>query len=327
MITGNLAKYINPASKIYNRKYVNNILSFKSREVNSANESEVRKKEAPSFADINMMGKCNLNCFFCVGKELEKVAQKKGKNINLDFNMSKHFSQWPNFERFLELTKKQNIRKLYLTGSNTDPSTYKYLHELILYLKEAGFIVGIRTNGYFDLTEQNEILKALNGTVSYSLQSLKPETNKKITGTEKIPDWDKIIPNSGDKVRATIVVNRFNADEIYDMIKYLSKFDNVKYIQLRSIYAETDVFKRKYTKDIKAFKDLCEDIKKKFEYVKSFKNCPIYNIYNKEVVLWNLGENTINANNYYTDGSFHQDYYVVAGYTSSLKKPQENPKN
>ena len=214
-----------------------------------------------------------------------------------------------------------------MTGSNTDPSTYKYLHELILYLKEEGFTVGIRTNGYFDLTRQSEILKELNGTVSYSIQSLKPETNKKITGTSRIPDWDNIIPNSGDNVRATIVVNRYNVGEIYEMLKYLSKFDNIKYIQLRSIYAETGGFKRKYAKDIQAFKDLSEDIKKKFEYVKSFKNCPIYKICGKEVVLWDLGENTINANNYYTDGSLHQNYYVVAGYVSNLGQGNQTAKN
>ncbi|MCR4880790.1 MAG: radical SAM protein [bacterium] len=312
MIIKSFSGYITP------KAYANNYPTFQSNALKPERDTEVRIKEAPSFADINMLGKCNLNCFFCVGKELEKIARQKGKNINLDSNMGKHFSQWQNFEEFLAITKKQNIKKLYLTGSNTDPSTYKYLHELIEYLKESGFVVGIRTNGYFDLTKQSEILKSLNGTVSYSLQSLNPETNKKITGVAKIPDWDNIIPNSGDNVRATIVVNRYNVGEIYDMIKYLSKFDNIKYIQLRSIYAETADFKLKYAKDIQAFKNLSEDITKKFEYVKSFKNCPIYRINGKEVVLWDLGTNTINANNYYTDGSFHQNYYVVAGYTSNL---------
>ena len=320
MITSDFIKFINLNPKNFNNPYLKSSLSFKGIAKPESNVNSNGAKEAPSFADINMLGRCNLKCFFCVGKELETVAQRKGKNINLDSNMGKHFSKWPNFEKFLDLSKKQKIKKLYLTGSNTDPSTYKYLPELIEYLKDEGFTVGIRTNGYFDLTKQNDILKALNGTVSYSLQSLTPETNKKITGTAKIPDWDNIIPNSGDNVRATIVVNRYNADEILDMIRYLSKFDNIKYIQLRSIYAETKGFKQKYARDTKAFRDLSEKVKKNYKYVRTFKNCPIYMVDGKEVVLWDLGQNTINANNYYTDGNFHQNYYVVKGYTTNLPK-------
>jgi len=54
-----------------------------------------RKREKYTFANINLLGNCNADCYFCLGKDiLQELAGKNQLNI--------HFSKWKNFEYFLQ---------------------------------------------------------------------------------------------------------------------------------------------------------------------------------------------------------------------------------
>lgn len=97
-----------------------------------------RNREKYTFANINLLGKCNANCYFCLGKDIDEI-------LSLQNQTQVHFSEWKNFERFLKVCKENNIKKLYITGQNTDSLVYKYFEELVEYLKNEGFLVGIRT--------------------------------------------------------------------------------------------------------------------------------------------------------------------------------------
>lgn len=261
------------------------------------------------------MGKCNLKCFFCIGNELKNISEQVGKNITKISQLNVPFKEWKNFDRFLKDTKDIGIEKLYLTGMNTDPALYKYLPELIKYLKEQGFKVGIRTNGYYYPKQMPEVLSSLNSGISYSIHSVNPDINRKIIGTSKMPAWDIIIPKSGENCRVATVVNRYNEDDILNTIKYLSKFPNVKYIQLRSICS--DIEKERYTLDTQAFENLKNKIAKNFSKVKDYKGYPVYNIYGKEVSFWDPLQVTINSTNYFTDGTISNSYFVTEGYSKS----------
>jgi MoaA/NifB/PqqE/SkfB family radical SAM enzyme len=99
-----------------------------------------RNREAPTFANINLLGKCNVDCYFCLGKDIQDLLE--GQN-----QLAVPFEEWANFEQFLALCEANNIDKLYVTGQNTDSLQYRYLMDLINYLHSRKFKVGLRTNG------------------------------------------------------------------------------------------------------------------------------------------------------------------------------------
>ena len=123
-----------------------------------------RKREKYTFANINLLGNCNADCYFCLGKDiLQELAGKNQLNI--------HFSKWKNFEYFLQQCKKESVTKLYLTGQTADGLQYRYLSEIIDYLQDKGFIVGVRTNGYLAETKMDCIHK-MDGEIGYSIHTL-----------------------------------------------------------------------------------------------------------------------------------------------------------
>ena len=171
------------------------------------------------YAEILFLGKCNCSCFYCLQNEMDRLQFEAENQMNI------HFSKWNNFEKFIKLIKKENIEKIYLSSVTTEPMMYKYLKELILYLKENGLKVGIRTNGYFAL-EKIDCLDILDEEISFSINSLNDDTCMKIC-KKKNPSWNNIfmeLSKLNKKCRVSIVVNRFNKDEIVDILNYLKNF-------------------------------------------------------------------------------------------------------
>lgn len=264
-----------------------------------------RVREKPIFANINLQGLCNYKCFFCIGNEI------KSKTCNNYLNV--HFCYWKNFDKFLNLCKNDNINKIYLTGQNTDPLLYRYLDELIVYLKEKGFLVGIRTNGQLALKQINSINK-INDVISLSIHSLNNDTLEKITKVRNKIDWKEVINRIEVPLRISIVVNRYNKDELFDIIKYFSQFKKIKYIQLRCI--DTDYRFNELKDDIEIFNQLVKKIDEKYPCIKKFYTSSSYEIFGKEVSLWKTVETTINSYNYFTDGVISDNYFIVEGYNN-----------
>ena len=165
---------------------------------------------------------------------------------------------------------------------------------------------------------KNEDINKINDKVSISIHTLNENTLEKITGVKLNIDWDKIINSIKVPLRIALVVNRYNKDEVLDTIKYLSKFKNISYIQLRCI--ATDNYYEYFKEDIDDFLELSEYIDKKFKYKKSFYTSKIYEIYGKEVSLWRTISTTINSFNYFTNGIISDDYFIVEGYNKGKKE-------
>jgi len=263
-----------------------------------------KNREDYSFANINLLGKCNANCYFCLGKDIEHELRNKNQ-------LNNHFSEWDNFEYFLEQCKQNKIKKLYLTGQTADGLQYKYLNEIIDYLQHIGFVVGVRTNGYL-AQEKIDSIKKMNGEVGFSIHTLIPEVNKLIMNRSDIPDWDTIIPNSGDEVRVSIVLNKYNMGEFYDLVKYISKFDNVKYIQIRRISTDTRI--NLLQEDIDLYEEFYSDFAQKHKKTGTFFKAEQYELFNKEVNFWRTVETTCNSLNYFSDGTYSDEYFIVEGY-------------
>jgi MoaA/NifB/PqqE/SkfB family radical SAM enzyme len=265
-----------------------------------------RQRSAYSFANINLLGQCNANCYFCLGKDI--LQELSGKN-----QLNVHFSQWKNFPQFLNQCRLHKISNLYITGQTADGLQYQYLEDLVDYLQSNDFVVGVRTNGLLAL-QKMDIIKSMKGEIGYSIHSLSCETNKKIMGTCVIPDWVKIIPASGDNVRVSIVICRHNIDEIDDIIYWLSHFKNIKYIQLRRI--STDTRLPLLQKDIDVFEEYYRKISIRYSAYKigDFNLAQRYVVYGKEICFWRTVETTCNSLNYFTDGVCSDEYFIVEGY-------------
>ncbi|KLU61774.1 cyclic pyranopterin monophosphate synthase [Peptococcaceae bacterium CEB3] len=267
-----------------------------------------RNREDYSFANINLLGKCNVDCYFCLGKDIESLLSKHDQ-------ISTHFSQWENFEDFLNRCQTYGIKKLYITGQNTDSLLYKYLDELMDYLHNRGFTVGLRTNGYLASKQIQTINKCTN-SVGYSVHTINQDTNKKIMGRRDLPDWESIIPAT-KQPRVAIVVNRHNVNEFFDILRFLSKFPNIKYIQARRISTDTRLSQLQI--DISLYEELFQHVKANFVQKGEFDLAQIFEIYGQDVCFWRTVETSVNSINYFTDGTISDKYFVVEGYLDKHK--------
>jgi len=264
-----------------------------------------RNRDEYSFANINLLGKCNVNCYFCLGKDI--CNEFKDEN-----QLSTHFSKWKNFNVFIKKCKDNNINKLYLTGQTADGLQYKYLKEIIEYLQIMNnFKVGVRTNGYLALDKMDEI-NMMSEEIGFSIHTLNPKINKKIMGTTKIPNWKKIIPQCGDNVRISIVLNKYNKNEFYDLVEYIAQFKNVKYIQIRRVSTDTRYSLLK--EDIYEFENLFKEINLHFHKTGNYKLAQKYRIFGKDVIFWRTTETSANSLNYFTDGILSDEYFIIEGY-------------
>ncbi len=278
-----------------------------------------RNREAPLFANINLLGKCNVDCYFCLGKDIPEHFTKHNQ-------LKVPFYKWKNFGDFLKQCKDNNIKRLYITRQNTDALLYKYLWNLITDLQapDMGFEVGIRTNGY--MFEKNpQLIKTANlckRSVGVSIHTLIPEVNEKIMGRDHIPNWDLLLPLFHN-LRVSIVVNRYNVGEIPDILLYLKQFSNIRYIQLRRISTDTRSDKLKQDQDV--FNNLARVFEKcgeggDYKILEPFYDAKRYFAFGHEIVLWPTVSTTIDSFNYFTDGTISKKYFVIEGYLENMEK-------
>lgn len=264
-----------------------------------------------SFININLLGVCNLNCFFCLGKDL--YDEFLGHDC-----LNEHFLNWPNFEKCLSICEENSIHNIYLTGQNTDPLLYSYLSDLVEYLKDRGFRVGIRTNGITAIAHLPVINRL--DSVGYSILTLDSRTQRLITGNAVVPEWDYILKNTNVHKRVSIVVCRYNHEEIESLIEWLSNYD-ISYIQLRRI--STDTRYEWMKEDIAVFETKVDELTKKYGIDGSFEAAPTVTMFGKEVVFWRTVETTANSMNYFTNGVISDEYFIVEGYLKNKEKREK----
>ncbi len=283
-----------------------------------------REREAPSFANINLLGRCNCDCFFCLGKDIEKELEGQDQ-------LSTHYTDWPNFLPFLDSCHLAGIQKLYITGQNCDSLQYKHLSDLVDYLQRwDDFEVGLRTNGYLadDETEDEEgmppgepIINIINRCrleTGYTILSLNQVTNQMICRRHDLPDWKSIIPMT-ERPRVQVVINRINQPEFFEIVRYVKEqFENVPYVQARRI--STDTRQELLQPDINAFEELYTWVKRIFPMTRRlWGDAEEFDIYGMPTVFWRTVKTTVNSYNYFTDGTISKEYFIVEGYLENRK--------
>jgi len=134
-----------------------------------------------------------------------------------------------------------------------------------------------------------------------------------------IPDWDTLIPQIRNP-RVAIVVNRYNVHEFFDILKYLSKFSNIKYVQARRI--STDTRYELFKPDLAVYEDLFEQVRRdwKEHYLGDFYHAEQYEMYGHQVNFWRTVQTSVNSINYFTDGTLSDNYFVIEGYKENYKQ-------
>lgn len=279
---------------------------------NKLDEPEFEKnmhREAPVFANINLLGACNVDCYFCLGKDIDTEFKKHNQ-------LAVHFSEWPRFDEYLARCAAAGIKRIYVTGQNTDSLMYRYLGQIVDYMQEQGFGVGLRTNGYL-AHKRMDIINRCQRNVGYSIHSRDPETNWKIMRRRDIPNWDELIPATKN-TRVSIVLNRYNEGEFMSLLEYACGFGNVSYVQVRRIC--TDTREAFLIDDVRVYERVFEQVKQAFPLVGHFYNAEVFRMFGKDVCFWRTVKTSIESFNYYTDGTINDEYFVIEGYMRDAEK-------
>lgn len=270
-----------------------------------------RNRDPFSFANINLLGRCNADCFFCLGKDIEKELAPHDC-LHTDWG------DWKGLDIFLDRCRDIGIRKLYLTGQNTDPLLYGPLASLIDSLQRESFDVGIRTNGYEALAKMPAI-NLCREEIGYSVHTLSPVTSKMVLGRKDVPDWGSILDQTVPPVRVSIVLNRCNESEFWSLARYLAKFPKVRYVQVRRV--STDTRAEYLAPDVAAYERVYTQVRSIFEINRTlWGDADEFLIHGKPFVFWRTVRTTVNSINYFTDGTISDEYFIVEGYLKHRKQ-------
>jgi hypothetical protein len=133
-----------------------------------------------------------------------------------------------------------------------------------------------------------------------------------IMGRRKHPEWETIIPNT-EHPRISIVLNRCNRFEFWELLRYIKRFPNVRYVQVRRVSTDTRV--EELIPDMIAYEEVYTQVRQIFPIkAQLWGDADVFDIYGMDVVFWRTVKTTVNSYNYFTDGTFSDLYFVVEGY-------------
>jgi sulfatase maturation enzyme AslB (radical SAM superfamily) len=184
-----------------------------------------------TFANILLAGSCNLKCSFCFGND--NSIEARSWNV-----LKTPVNQLINIDKFLIKMKEEKLKSIVITGTNTEPTIYKDLDNLIAKIWSYDLEPAMITNGFLALDK----IKSINNLkkVTYSLHTLDPNTSLVLLGTNKVPDWELTFALTEIPFKVNVVICEENKQEISNIIDFCKK-SGVKRISLRdSLGYETD---------------------------------------------------------------------------------------
>lgn len=246
------------------------------------------------FANIHFSGKCNRNCYFCIGQFMQALEPFNNLNKeNLD-----------GFDEFIDKCKERNITEVALTGSNTDPLLYKFIPELKRKLQERLDLKMFRitTNG----------VKILNNLETWNLFdfasitfcSFDEDVNQEMMGGEPV-DIEKIIKHTSFDFRINILLSSYNILNNDLMITIEKLIDaGAKKINLREPYGQPNM------------RELLNTFLKRNNLEFSYKilgnDALIYK--GCEICYWDVHYTEVESVNLYANGRVSDDYPITRGH-------------
>jgi cyclic pyranopterin phosphate synthase len=169
---------------------------------------------------VSLTDRCNFRCFYCLPHGEPPIAPKE------------QMLSYEEIERVCEIFVSLGIEKIRLTGG--EPMMRRDIETIIVKLsalKQRGLLdLALTTNGYF-LPDRAEGLKQAGlDRITISVDSLKPETFKQMTGVDVL---DRVLAGIEAAKRAglqpikinAVIVRGHNEDEVVDFAAFARAHD------------------------------------------------------------------------------------------------------
>ncbi|MEJ7576504.1 MAG: GTP 3',8-cyclase MoaA [Pyrinomonadaceae bacterium] len=162
---------------------------------------------------VSVTDRCNFRCFYCLPHGEPPMAPKE------------QMLTFEEIERAVEIFASLGVNKIRLTGG--EPMLRRDIEKLVAKIKNIEGVedLALTTNGYF-LSERAQNLKDAGlDRITISLDSLRPETFKRMTGTDVL---DRVLEGIYAAKRAglapikvnSVIVRGHNDDEIVEMARF-----------------------------------------------------------------------------------------------------------
>lgn len=203
------------------------------------------------------------------------------------------------YRRFIQTCQDTETREVYLTGTNTDPTLYRHLPQLLEDLHgEAYFTkVGLRTNG---VSEVSDDVLSLITHMSLSCPSVDTKVYVENMGMGIPPDigrWVRRCVRVGVALRVNVVLTPSVLPGLMAYLKRLSSV-GVQSVNLREPYGQSRVG-NPLTRQ--------EPIRYRF-------GMPVYDIYGMDVMYWDVHYVEVESVNLYANGHVSVTYPVSKGH-------------
>ncbi|MCW8830367.1 MAG: GTP 3',8-cyclase MoaA [Gammaproteobacteria bacterium] len=161
---------------------------------------------------LSVTDKCNMRCFYCMPKGFK------------DFEQPDHWLTFDEIERVIGVFAELGVSRIRLTGG--EPLVRKNLDELVHRIHQLPGVEDLSLSSNATLLSQHahSLHHAGVSRLNVSLDSLKPEQFKKITGSELQPVLDGLMAAKSagfSPIKINMVAMKgINDDEFEDMVEY-----------------------------------------------------------------------------------------------------------
>ena len=238
------------------------------------------------FANILFAGPCNLRCPYCIGKQLDPALSQN----NLD--------RFPlqNIDRFVYLLQQNNITEVAFTGTTTDPQLYRHEARLLAWLREqlpSQTQFSLHTNGQLALRKMTTFNQY--NRVSLSFPSFNPDTYRKMTGSNHLPELSEITRQAEVPVKVSCVINEHNVKEVDEFLERCH-YIGVKRVVFRRLYGDTRPW----------------PILPHLPQANTYHQNPVYHYHGIEVTLWNFHHTRSRSLNLFSNGLISSHYLLTS---------------
>lgn len=237
------------------------------------------------FGNILFAGRCNLRCPHCIGHQVDPALNQD----NLDLFPLR------NLDRFVALLRRNRVRQVTFTGTNTDPQLYWHEARLIRHLRARlpGVQISLHTNGQLALRRMHIV--NLYDRVAVSLPAHEPDIYQKMTGSRRVPDLAAIVAAARIPVKVSCLLTPHNEDQIVPFLDRCREA-GVRRVALRRLYGD----RRRI------------DVLPGLAPARTYRNNPVYDYHGLEVTCWRFEVTTSTALNLFADGTISDAYLLTA---------------
>jgi pyruvate-formate lyase-activating enzyme len=242
------------------------------------------------FANILFSGRCNARCCFCIGNQVDPSLNQA------------NLRQFPpaNLDLFIAQIWENQVRRVVLTGTNTDPQLYAFEAELLEQLRERlapGTKISLHTNARLTLRKM-ELLNQYDGA-TLSIPSFDPATYLRLMGVPHPPDLEQILTHARVPIKVSCLVHPYNASEMESFLrKCIEK--GVKRVVLRKPYGEPRPWER-----------LIRLEKMGWKIQGDYRGNAVYRMEDLEITLWDFEQARCSSLNLFSSGHISGDYLLA----------------